>query len=209
MNSIFSIASFTVAMAALATLVMLPPGVAVAWLLARRRFPGRVVLETVVSLPLVLPPVATGLILMRLLGPHGPIGAWLERFGIEVIVLHMQSRCLHRIGDMAILGKQALQHEEDDGANAVRTTGSEGEEAPMICARQRGRHHGGKPLVFGPATGAMGIDVFLAQHVVGHEAEAGNDLAIAFAIGNGHGTGKPCRVNDGNVRGAAPGRRMR
>ena len=85
MNSIFSIASFTVAMAALATLVMLPPGVAVAWLLARRRFPGRVVLETVVSLPLVLPPVATGLILMRLLGPHGPIGAWLERFGIEVM----------------------------------------------------------------------------------------------------------------------------
>ena len=57
MNSILSIASFTVAMAALATLVMLPPGVAVAWLLARRRFPGRVVLETVVSLPLVLPPV--------------------------------------------------------------------------------------------------------------------------------------------------------
>ena len=85
MNSIFSIASFTVAMAALATLVMLPPGVAVAWLLARRRFPGRVVLETVVSLPLVLPPGATGLILMRLLGPHGPIGAWLERFGIEVM----------------------------------------------------------------------------------------------------------------------------
>ena len=85
MNSILSIASFTVAMAALATLVMLPPGVAVAWLLARRRFPGRVVLETVVSLPLVLPPVATGLILMRLLGPHGPIGAWLERFGIEVM----------------------------------------------------------------------------------------------------------------------------
>ena len=85
MNDIFSIASFTVAMAALATLVMLPPGVAVAWLLARRTFPGRVALETFVSLPLVLPPVATGYILMRLLGPRGPIGAWLERFGIEVM----------------------------------------------------------------------------------------------------------------------------
>ena len=84
-SDILSIASFTVAMAALATLVMLPPGVAVAWLLARRRFPGRVVLETLVSLPLVLPPVATGYILMRLLGPRGPIGVWLERFGIEVM----------------------------------------------------------------------------------------------------------------------------
>ena len=75
--------SLRVAVACVA--VTLPFGLAAAWLLARRRFPGRVVLETVVSLPLVLPPVATGLILMRLLGPHGPIGAWLERFGIEVM----------------------------------------------------------------------------------------------------------------------------
>ena len=75
MPDILSIASFTVAMAALATLVMLPPGVAMAWLLARRRFPGLVVLETVVSLPLVLPPVATGLILITLLGRRGPFGA--------------------------------------------------------------------------------------------------------------------------------------
>ena len=85
MNGILSIAAFTVAMAALATLVMLPPGVALAWLLARRRFPGRVVLETLVSLPLVLPPVATGVILIRLLGRRGLLGAWFERFGIEVM----------------------------------------------------------------------------------------------------------------------------
>ena len=85
MPDILSIASFTVAMAALATLVMLPPGVAMAWLLARRRFPGLVVLETVVSLPLVLPPVATGLILITLLGRRGPFGAWLERIGVEVM----------------------------------------------------------------------------------------------------------------------------
>ena len=85
MSEVFAIASFTVAMAALATLVMLPPGVAVAWLLARRRFRGQVVLETVVSLPLVLPPVATGLLLIKLLGRRGPLGAWLERFGIEVM----------------------------------------------------------------------------------------------------------------------------
>lgn len=85
MNDLPSIAWFTVAMASLATVVMLPPGVAVAWLLARRRFPGRVVLETVVSLPLVLPPVATGLILITLLGRRGPLGAWLERVGIEIM----------------------------------------------------------------------------------------------------------------------------
>ncbi len=85
MPDVLSIAGFAVRMAVLATLVMLPPGVAVAWLLARRRFPGRAVLETLVSLPLVLPPIATGYILMRLLGRRGPIGMWLERFGIEVM----------------------------------------------------------------------------------------------------------------------------
>lgn len=85
MPEILRIASFTVAMAVLATGVMLPPGVAVAWLLARRQFPGRVVLATLVSLPLVLPPVATGLILVRLLGPRGPLGAWLEGLGVEVM----------------------------------------------------------------------------------------------------------------------------
>jgi molybdate transport system permease protein len=85
MSDVISVASFTVAMAALATLVMLPPGVGVAWLLARRRFPGRAVLETLVSLPLVLPPVATGLILLKLIGRRGPVGAVLERFGIDLV----------------------------------------------------------------------------------------------------------------------------
>ena len=82
---IFSIASFTVAMALLATLLMLPPGVALAWLLARRPFPGRSVLDTLVSLPLVLPPVATGLILLWLLGRRGPLGELLVRVGFDVL----------------------------------------------------------------------------------------------------------------------------
>jgi molybdate transport system permease protein len=85
MADVLSIVSFTVSMAALATLVMLPPGVALAWLMARHRFPGRVALETLVSLPLVLPPVATGLILITLLGRRGPLGGLLDRIGIEVL----------------------------------------------------------------------------------------------------------------------------
>jgi molybdate transport system permease protein len=76
---------FSVGMATLATVVMLPPGIALAWVLARRPFPGRTVVETFVSLPLVLPPVATGLILLRLFGRLGPVGRWLDQFGIEVV----------------------------------------------------------------------------------------------------------------------------
>ena len=76
---------FSVSMAMLATVVMLPPGIALAWVLARRPFPGRTVVETLVSLPLVLPPVATGLILLKLFGRLGPAGRWLDRLGIEVV----------------------------------------------------------------------------------------------------------------------------
>jgi molybdate transport system permease protein len=79
------IVQFTVLMALAATALMLPPGVAVAWLLARGRFPGKTLLETLVTLPLVLPPVATGFILLRLLGRRGPLGAVLERAGVDLI----------------------------------------------------------------------------------------------------------------------------
>jgi molybdate transport system permease protein len=76
---------FTIAAAAAATLVMLPPGLLLAWLLARGRFRGRVLLDTVISLPLVMPPVATGLVLLTLLAPRGPIGRLLGRAGIDVV----------------------------------------------------------------------------------------------------------------------------
>ena len=79
------IAAFSAAMALLATAVALPPAVALAWLLARRSFPGRSLLETLCTLPLVMPPVATGLILLRLLGRRSPLGRALDTAGIEII----------------------------------------------------------------------------------------------------------------------------
>jgi molybdate transport system permease protein len=76
---------FTLGMAALSTLLLLPVGLALAWLLARKQWFGKSLVETLVSLPLVLPPVATGLILLKLLGQRGPIGGFLhERFGLEI-----------------------------------------------------------------------------------------------------------------------------
>lgn len=84
-GELLQVTGFTVAMAAVATLVMLPPGIAIAWLLARRKFPGRAVLEALVSLPLVVPPVATGLLLLKLFGRRGPLGAVLEPLGIDIV----------------------------------------------------------------------------------------------------------------------------
>jgi molybdate transport system permease protein len=82
---VWQITLFTVGSAALATILMMPPGLVLAWLLARGRFRGRVLLETCVSLPLVMPPVAPGLVLLMLLAPRGAIGGTLAAAGIDVV----------------------------------------------------------------------------------------------------------------------------
>jgi molybdate transport system permease protein len=66
-------------------LVSLPVALAIAYLLARRDFPGKSLVDACVHLPLVLPPVVVGYFLLVLLGRSGPVGAWLEQwFGIVV-----------------------------------------------------------------------------------------------------------------------------
>lgn len=75
---------FTVEAAALATLVILPPGIALALLLARWRGPGTGLLETLCSLPLVLPPTAVGLALLETFARRGVLGGWLEAHGIVI-----------------------------------------------------------------------------------------------------------------------------
>jgi molybdate transport system permease protein len=81
----WAIARFTVLMALIATILVLPPAMAIGWVLARKEFRGKALLETVVSLPLVLPPVASGLMLLWLFGRRSPFGQLLDAIGIEVI----------------------------------------------------------------------------------------------------------------------------
>jgi molybdate transport system permease protein len=81
----WAIARFTVLMALVATALTLPVAIAAGWLLARRVFPGKALVETVVSLPLVLPPVATGLLLLWVFGRRSPVGQALDALGIEVV----------------------------------------------------------------------------------------------------------------------------
>jgi len=69
-----------------AVALMLPVSYALAWLLARHRFPGKILVDALVHLPLVIPPVVTGWLLLILFGRTGPIGAWLEStFGVTLI----------------------------------------------------------------------------------------------------------------------------
>ncbi|WP_112380996.1 MULTISPECIES: molybdate ABC transporter permease subunit [Sphingomonas] len=69
-----------------AMVAMLPVAFALAWVLARGRFPGKVLLDGIVHLPLVVPPVVTGWALLLAFGPNGPLGMWLENwFGVSVL----------------------------------------------------------------------------------------------------------------------------
>jgi molybdate transport system permease protein len=74
----WSVLSLSLRVAAGSLALLLAPGIAMGWLLARRDFPGRAVVDTLVHLPLVLPPVATGYLLLLLLGRRSPVGAWLH-----------------------------------------------------------------------------------------------------------------------------------
>jgi molybdate transport system permease protein len=66
--------------AGLAVVISLPAGLALAWLLARKSFPGKTLVETALNLPLVLPPVVTGYLLLVLFGKNGWIGRWLDQW---------------------------------------------------------------------------------------------------------------------------------
>jgi molybdate transport system permease protein len=76
----------SLAVALRSVLLSLPFAILVAWLLTRRRFVGQTVFDAFVHLPLVLPPVVVGYVLLVVFGARGPIGGWLDReLGIQLI----------------------------------------------------------------------------------------------------------------------------
>lgn len=78
--------ALTLGVAARAVLLGLPLALATAWVLSRSRLPGRGALDVLAHLPLVLPPVVTGWLLLLLFGVHGPLGAWLLAwFGVRLV----------------------------------------------------------------------------------------------------------------------------
>ncbi|MCP8891248.1 molybdate ABC transporter permease subunit [Sphingomonas faeni] len=82
----WGIVALSLKVGGVAMLVTLPVAFALAWLLARVRFPGKVIVDAAIHLPLVVPPVVTGWLLLLAFGPNGPIGGWLQDwFGITVL----------------------------------------------------------------------------------------------------------------------------
>jgi molybdate transport system permease protein len=82
----WSIVALSLQVGGVAMLATLPIAFALAWVLARLSFPGKIVLDGLIHLPLVVPPVVTGWLLLLAFAPGGPIGGWLESwFGVSVL----------------------------------------------------------------------------------------------------------------------------
>jgi molybdate transport system permease protein len=203
MSEIWWVTLLTVAMAATATVVTLPVGLLLAWLLARGRFPGRVLLETIVSMPLVMPPVATGLLLLMLLAPRGPIGGPLDRLGIEIVftrkavVIAMAVMGLPLLVRTARAGFEQVDRRYEDvaatlGASPVRVFRSVTLPLaiPAVAA--------GAVLTFARAIGEFGATMMIAGSIpgstrtmavaiysfaeTGRDAEAAQLVAVSAAL---------------------------
>jgi molybdate transport system permease protein len=82
----WGIIALSLQVSGVAVLVTMPIAFGIAWLLARVRFPGKLLLDALVHLPLVLPPVVTGWLLLIAFGNNGPAGRWLaEWFGVSLM----------------------------------------------------------------------------------------------------------------------------
>ena len=93
--------------AVLATVLTVTAGVPVAWLLARRRFPGRDLLGATLLTPLVLPPTVLGYYLLTVIGARGPVGRMLNAWNIELAFTWRAAVLAAALGSFALLVKTA------------------------------------------------------------------------------------------------------
>lgn len=183
---------FTAGVAALSTLLILPVGVPLAWLLARRDWRGKSVIETLVALPLVMPPVATGLLLLKLLGRRGVVGGWLERtFGWEIVFTWRGVVVATAVMSFPLLVRTARVAFE--GVNprleqVARTLGAGPARVFFTITlplAARGLIAGGL-LAFARALGEFGATIMVAGYIPGQTATL--SLSIYHLVQLGHDT---------------------
>jgi molybdate transport system permease protein len=200
------IVAFTLRMAAAATALVLVPGVAAGLLLARYRGPLRGALDTLLSLPLVLPPTAVGLVLLEVLGRNRPLGGWLADHGFDVVFTWKAVVLATAVMSFPLLVRSARTAFEEVDPRLVglaRTLGS-GPWAAFFRVTLPLARRGilaGVALAFSRALGEFGATILVAGNIPGRtqtlalaifqEVQAGRDgraarlaawtVALAFA----------------------------
>jgi len=172
----WNVVFFTIWIAALSTAIILPFGVGLAWLLARRNWPGKSLVETMVSLPLVIPPVATGLILLKVFGRRGPVGKILEEnLALEIVFTWKAVLLALAVMSFPLLVRTArAAFEEVDFRleQVARTMGSGPFKVFRTISLPLARRGiiGGCILAFARALGEFGATILIAGAITGKTA---------------------------------------
>lgn len=178
--------------AALSTLIAFLGGLYVAWLLARRDFPGRNVLDSFVTLPLVLPPTVLGYYLLVLLGRASPLGRIWESVTGEPLVFTWKAAVIAALVHSAPLliksARAALESVDADYERAARVLG-----APEWTIFWRvslplawNSILAATTLAFARSLGDFGITIMLAGNIPGRTQTL--SVAIYDAVEAGEGT---------------------
>lgn len=163
---------FTVWVAALSTLTILPVGLALAWVLARGNWPGKSLVETLVTLPLVMPPVATGLILLTIFGKHGVGGFLYDKFNFNIIFTWRAVLLALSVMSLPLLVRSARTAFEEVNPRLeqiARTLGAGGWRVFFtitVPLAARGII-GGMLLAFARALGEFGATIMVAGNIQG------------------------------------------
>lgn len=181
---------FTAWVSALSTLAILPFGLGAAWLLARRNWPGKSLLETLITFPLVMPPVATGLILLNVLGRRGIVGGFLHDYLHLDIVFTWRAvwiaLCVMSFPLLVRSARTAFEEVNPRLEQIARTLGAGG--FRVFCTitlplAARGVA-GGMLLAFARALGEFGATVMVAGFLPGKTITI--SLAIYQDVSLGH-----------------------
>jgi len=181
--------------ATLSTILAAIFGIGLAWLLARKRFLGRTLVESVVVLPLILPPTVVGFYLLLLLGRTGPLGATLEALGLEIVFTWRAAVIAATLASFPLVVKavqaafEAVDPRIEAAARTLRSTASVFFTVTLPLA-WRGIL-AGLILAFARSMGEFGITLMLAGSIPGrtqtlplaiYDAVQANDLAQANTL---------------------------
>jgi len=168
----FTAISLSLQVAVTATILTLPLGFAVAYLLAMTKIRGKAILEGVVNLPLVLPPVVTGYLLLLLFGRHGWLGQFLHSLGISIIFTLKGAVIASAVVGFPLLVRSiriGLEGIEQQYLQASRTLGAGWWDTLFtitvpLCSRAI---LAGMTLMFARSLGEFGATIVLAGNIPG------------------------------------------
>ncbi|HVO50830.1 MAG TPA: molybdate ABC transporter permease subunit [Thermoanaerobaculia bacterium] len=164
---------FTVRVALLAVALLAAPGLALGWALARKDFRGKALVETLVALPLVMPPVATGLLLLRLLGRRGPLGRAAQAlFGADIAFTWRAVVAAMMVMSFPLLVRSARVafEEVSPRLEAIARTLGAGEARVLVTVTLPLATRGivaGLLLAFARALGEFGATILVAGNIPG------------------------------------------